>query len=250
MNKFIFNALFSNLKKSGINDLSKNSEIVELADIIGIKNINDEDALYDKIIEFISTNKEKIEKHIRCFVDDNRSIADNNENIILLYILYNKYKNEFKGEVSKCINSLKKDNNLLRVGELLNKLFMMYHKDYYSFLTQRAYDLMKSIDDQSYRDKTQRGKNSSIIRILIALVIFESLGFAFYYWKSHTTIMDLENDVQQLAEMNNALSNQRVELRQQNGQLQQKNNQLQQQLKKLAKEKKKTKVLLLPVPLP
>ena len=249
MNKFIFNTLLSNLKKSGINDLSKNSEIVELADIIGIKNINDEDALYDKIIEFISTNKEKIEKHIRCFVDDNRSIADNNENIILLYILYDKYKTEVKGEVSECINKLLKENeDLFKVGKLLNELFSNYHKDYYSLLTQRAYDFMKSIDDKimidkkknsidepiSHRDKTQRGKNSFIIGILIALVVFELLAFVFYYWKSHSTIVGLENKIQQLEKENKDLSDK-------NKQLQQQNKKLQQQLDSL-KETAKRKI--------
>lgn len=197
MDKFSFETLLLNLKtKSGSNDLSKNQDIIELAQIVGVKEINDKNALYDGIIKFISNQKKEIEKHIRCFLGEDRYIADSEDNIILLYLLYDKYKYKnslYKDKVSQCIKELgdEDSNGLLKVGNLLANLFEKYHKDYYSSISIRAESLGKSIEIEEETNlineinisSTEKSKNKTVGKFLIGLVVIGSLAFAFYYWK-------------------------------------------------------------------
>jgi hypothetical protein len=201
MDKFNFNILISNLKeKSGNNDLSKNSDIMELAQIVGVKEINDEDALYDGIIKFISNQKKEIEKHIRCFLGEDRYIADSEDNIILLYLLYDKYL--YKDKVSRCIKELgdEDSNELLKVGNLLANLFRKYHKDYYSRILIRAESLGKSIEEKintineltiSYGNRAKRSKNDLTLLILVLLNLV-LLGIIIYL---KNIISDLDNEL-------------------------------------------------------
>ncbi|MGC8825365.1 MAG: hypothetical protein ACP5PZ_12385, partial [Bacteroidales bacterium] len=77
---------------------------MELAQIVGVRDVNNEEDLYNKLITFISKYGETIKNHIRCFLDEDRYIGDSEFNIIILYILYDTYKNGLhKGNVSKCI---------------------------------------------------------------------------------------------------------------------------------------------------
>ncbi|MGC8735052.1 MAG: hypothetical protein ACP5RD_08540, partial [bacterium] len=118
---------------------------------------------------------------------EDRYIADSEDNIILLYLLY---KNSlYKDKVSRCIKELgdEDSNELLKVGNLLANLFGKYHKDYYSSILSRAKILGKSIEEEKNLineiniSSTEKSKNKTAGKFLIALVVM--LAFAFYYWK-------------------------------------------------------------------
>jgi len=205
---------------------------MQLAQIIGVKDVNNEDELYDKLITFISRYEEIIKKHIRCFLDEDRYIADSEDNVILLYILYDKYKNELhKGRISKCIEYLgdEDSNKLLKVGKLLSSLFRAYYNDYYSIVLRRAESFIKSIDEKNEpiisnmieRNKNnlgaERSKNDlkeKILLVLHVLLIYALLGFTIY---QEIRILDLEGEIQQLEKQIKELEKQIKELKSQSG---------------------------------
>jgi len=248
MDKFSFETLLLNLKtKSGSNDLSKNQDIIELAQIVGVKEINDKDALYDGIIKFISNHKKEIETHIRCFLDEDRRIADSENNIIILYILYDRYKNRsYKDKVSKCIEDLgdENSNKLLKVGKLLFNLFRTYYNDYYSIVFNRAESFIKSIDEKintinepniSYGNRAERSKNDltkKILPVLLILVLLSLalLGFVFYKISDlENKISGLEGRIKQLEEYKSGLKDRIQQLEQQISELKQQNNESEKQ---------------------
>jgi outer membrane murein-binding lipoprotein Lpp len=243
MDKFSFETLLLNLKtESGSNDLSKNQDIIELAQIVGVKEINDKDALYDGVIKFISNQKKEIEKHIRCFLGGNRYIADSEDNIILLYLLY---KNSlYKDKVSRCIKELgdEDSNELLKVGKLLANLFRRYHKDYYSSILSREKILGNPIEEKINtinepiisnmveRNKNnlgaERSKNDLREKILLVLLIYALLGFTIY---QEIRIQQLEKDKSDLKNKISALENKIQQLEQKINKPTQQNNESEKQ---------------------